>query len=475
MKINEKTILEMGKYNSVDLVDTYMKRIEEIDKNGPSLNSVLELNPDARSIAEALDKERELKGPRSLLHGIPVMIKGNIDTADKMETNAGSLALKGHIADEDAFIVKKLRDAGAVIFGKTNLSEWANFRSTRSSSGWSSVGGQTLNPYDITRSPCGSSSGSAVAVAANLCAVSVGTETDGSIVCPAQTNGIVGIKPTIGLVSRSGIIPIAHNQDTAGPMGRTVADAVSLLDVLVGCDSGDEVTEKYKWKGERNYSQYLDKDALKGARIGVARDFSGFHEKVDSVLEEAISLLKKGGAIIIDPVAIETKDKYDDEEFEVLLYEFKEDLNKYLSRANGKIKSLKELIEFNLRKKSLVMPYFEQEILVKAEAKGSLTDSVYIEALKKCREFSREKGIDQVLIKHSLKAIIAPTGGPAWKIDLVNGDHFGGGGSSQAPAVSGYPNITVPAGFISGLPIGLSFIGTAFSEPDLIGITYGFL
>jgi len=478
--MNEMTVMEMqklmtsGELSSVKLLRYYLKKIEEIDRNGSQLNSVLELNPDALHIAEILDKERAEKGVRSIMHGIPVLLKGNIDTADKMETNAGSLALKGHIAGKDAFIVSQLRDAGAVILGKTNLSEWANFRSTRSSSGWSSVGGQTKNPYITDRSPCGSSSGSAVAVSANLCAVAVGTETDGSVVCPSHINGIVGIKPTLGLVSRSGIIPIAHSQDTAGPMGRTVTDAVALLQSLTGYDADDGITESCKSHKQIDYLQFLNKDALKGVRIGVPKGFTGFHEKVDEVMEQAIAHMKKQGAIIVDSIEIETKGKYDDEEFEVLLYEFKEDLNKYLSNTDGSVKSLKEVIEFNKREKDKTMPFFQQELLEKAQAKGPLTEKKYLKALKKCRILSRDKGIDLILKKNNLKALIAPTGGPAWKIDLINGDHFGGGSSSQASAVSGYPNITVPAGFVSGLPIGISFIGAAFSEPDLIGYAYAF-
>lgn len=479
---NEMTVLELqnkmenGELTSLQLVEYYLQRIDSIDKSGPELSSVLQLNPDAMDIARSLDDERKKSGKRSVLHGIPVLIKGNINTADKMETNAGSAALEGHIAEEDAFIVIKLREAGAVILGKSNLSEWANFRSTRSSSGWSSLGGQTRNPYITDRSPCGSSSGSAVAVSANLCAVAVGTETDGSIICPSQMNGIVGIKPSLGLVSRSGIIPISHNQDTAGPMGRTVSDAAALLDVLVSCDPDDEIdgiAEIPENSKNADYISSLDKNALKGARIGVARKYFGFHEKVDEIMEKAISLLKESGAVIVDSAEIETKDKYDDAEFEVLLYDFKNDLNRYLAASDGKVKNLEELIAYNKREKDRIMPWFQQEILEKAQAKGPLTEQAYIDALKKCRESSREKGIDLTLKKHNLTALIAPSGGPAWKIDLINGDHFGGG-SSQSAAVSGYPSITVPAGFVSDLPVGITFMGGNFSEPDLIGLAYAF-
>ena len=465
---NEMTVLQMrerldsGEMTSIELVEFYFNRIEVLDKTGPQLNSVLELNPDVLDIAKEMDEELNSNKTRSLLHGIPVLIKGNIDTADKMESNAGSVALSGHFAENDAQIVKYLREAGAVILGKANLSKWANFRSSRSSSGWSSLGGQTKNPYDETRSPCGSSSGSAVAVSANLCAVAVGTETDGSIVCPSHMNGIVGIKPTVGLVSQQGIIPISHSQDTAGPMARTVTDAAILLDILSG-------TKIYS----ADFLQNLNKDSLNGMRIGVARDYLGFHEEVDKIMEQSIELLKKNGAVIIDPVHIETKDKYNDEEFEVLLYEFKEGLNNYLSTTDGKVQSLKELIDYNKDNAERIMPYFKQEILEEAETKGSLSESEYINALKKCRELSREKGIDKTLKDNKLDLLIAPTGGPAWKIDLINGDHYGGG-SSQSAAVSGYPNITIPAGFVHGLPVGISFMGPANSEKRLISLAYAF-
>ncbi len=479
INFNEMTILNLqklmdgGELTSADLVEYYLGRIQIFDRSGPLLNSVLQLNPDALSIAENMDSERKIQGRISLLHGIPILIKGNIDTADGMETNAGSLALKGHFADRDAFIVSRLRKAGAVILGKTNLSEWANFRSSRSSSGWSSVGGQTKNPYSPDRSPCGSSSGSAVSVSANLCSIAVGTETNGSIICPSHTNGIVGIKPSLGLVSRTGIIPISHNQDTAGPMGRTVSDAAALLDVLTAYDPEDEITEYCRSKNKISYLENLDRNALNNVRIGVARNYFGFHDRVDEIMEEAIDLLKKAGAVIIDPIEIETKDTYNKEEFEVLLYDFKDDLNRYLLKTGGPVKSLEDLITFNESEAGKVMHWFGQDILHKAQDKGALTEDNYLSSLKKCREFSREKGIDLALDKYNLKAIIAPSGGPAWKIDLINGDHYGGG-SSQPAAVSGYPNITVPAGFLSGLPVGISFMGGNFSEHDLIGFAYAF-
>lgn len=455
--------IKTRKLTARQLCEYYLERIEKLDKNGPELNSVLEINPDALKIAEKLDKKFQSNGLTGPLHGIPILIKANIDTHDKMTTTAGSLALAGSISPDDATIVKKLREAGAVILGKTNLSEWANFRSTRSSSGWSSQGGQTKNPYALDRNPCGSSSGSGVAVSANFCAVAIGTETDGSIVCPSNANGIVGIKPTLGLVSRSGIIPIAHSQDTAGPMARTVADAVILLNVLVGIDLNN------------NYTKFLDKNGLNGKRIGVSRNYFGFHEKVDNLMKDAIAVMKRKGAVIIDPANIETKGKFDKAEYEVLLYEFKAGLNKYLKYSQPKtgVKTLSDLITFNKQHKNKIMPYFEQEIFVMAEKKGPLTDKKYLQALKKCKELAGKKGIDAVMEKHDLDAVIAPTGGPAWKTDLVNGDHFGGG-SSSAAAVAGYPNITIPAGFVHGLPVGISFFGKAFSEPKLIAIAYAY-
>ncbi len=470
-----QTQMKAGKLTAKSLVQHYLQRIKEIDKSGPALNSILELNPDALKIAEALDKERKTKGPRGPLHGIPVVIKANIDTKDKMTTTAGSLALAGSIAPADAFLVEQLRKAGAVILAKANLSEWANFRSMRSSSGWSSQGGQTRNPYWLDRSPCGSSAGSAVAASANLCTLAIGTETDGSVVCPSAMNGVVGIKPTIGLVSRSGIIPISHSQDTAGPMARTVTDAALLLNAITGYDPNDPVTKEGKQKGKTDYTASLDKNGLKGARIGVVRSYFGFHEKVDAVMDKAIADLKAQGAIIIDPAPIETARKFGDAEFEVLLYEFKHDLNKYLQRPGmkAKVKSLEEIIQYNEKHRDKIMPYFEQELMHMAQSKGDLTDPKYLEAKKKAKELSGLKGIDATMDKHKLDALIAPTNGLAWKIDLITGDHFAGG-SSDAAAVSGYPNITVPAGNVFDLPIGLSFFGRAFSEPTLLKLAYAY-
>ena len=480
-ELDELTISELqnglnsGKFTSRSLVQKYLERIDDIDKDGPRLNSVIELNPDAVSIAEALDRERKAKGARGPLHGIPILIKDNIDTADRMMTTAGSLALVGSRPAQDAWVAKKLRDAGAVILGKTNLSEWANFRSTKSSSGWSARGGQTRNPYSTDRNPCGSSSGSGVAPAANLCAAAIGTETDGSVVCPSSANSLVGIKPTVGLVGRSGIIPISHSQDTAGPMARTVTDAAILLGALTGIDPRDAITRQ-SWEAARNnYRQSLDPAGLKGARIGVARKYFGFNDRVDKVMTEQIAVIKNLGAVVIDPADIPTSGKFDDSELEVLLYEFKADLNKYLKQlgSSSQVHSLKEVIEFNEKNKDREMPYFGQDLFLKAEAKGPLTEKKYVQALAKNRLLSRAQGIDFILRKHRLDALIAPTGGPAWPTDWINGDHFSGGYSS-ASAVAGYPHITVPAGFVFGLPVGISFFGAAWSEAQLIKYAYAF-
>jgi amidase len=467
--------LQRGRLSARSLTEKYLERIEEVDRRGPSLNSVIETNPDALSIAEALDRERKAGRVRGPLHGIPVLIKDNIDTADRMSTTAGSLALVGAKPARDAFIAQRLRDAGAVILGKTNLSEWANFRSTHSSSGWSGRGGQTRNPYVLDRNPCGSSSGSGAAVAANLCAVAVGTETDGSIVCPSSANSVVGIKPTLGLVSRSGIIPIAHSQDTAGPMARTVADAAILLGALAGVDNNDPVTRESRAHLLNDYTKFLDANGMRGARLGIARKFYGFNDRVDKLMQEAIDALKRLGAVVVDPADLPTHGKYDDSEFEVLLYEFKADLNAYLKRpgASAPVRSLKEIIDFNDRHRDQEMPYFGQEIFLKAEAKGPLTAKAYRAALAKNHLLSRTQGIDALMNKHRLDAIVAPTGGPPWTTDLINGDHFSGGSSTPA-AVAGYPNINVPAGFIYGLPVGLSFFGRAYSEPLLIKLAYAF-
>jgi amidase len=480
-ELDETTITQLqeaistGRLTARSITEKYLARIDEIDKQGPAVNSVIEVNPDAVAIAESLDQERLARGPRGPLHGVPILIKDNIDTADRMSTTAGSLALAGSHATRDSFVAEKLRRAGAVILGKTNLSEWANFRSTHSTSGWSGRGGQTRNPYALDRNPCGSSSGSGAAVAANLCAAAIGTETDGSIVCPSSANSIVGIKPTLGLVSRAGIIPIAHSQDTAGPMTRTVADAAILLGALVGADPRDAATRNSAGHAHTDYTKFLDPNGLRGARIGVARKFFGFNDKVDRLMSTAIEEMKRAGATIIDPANIPTAGKFDDSEFEVLLYEFKADLNAYLSALGPKatVRSLKEIIDFNERNRDKEMAYFGQEIFIRAEAKGPLTSKPYLAALAKNHQMSRAGGIDAVMSKHRLDAIIGPTGGPPWPTDLLNGDHFTGASSTPA-AVAGYPNINVPAGFIHGLPVGISFFGRAYSEPVLIRLAYAF-
>ncbi|WP_040549412.1 amidase [Pedosphaera parvula] len=464
-----------GKWSAVSLTKKYLTRIQMIDRRGPKLNAVIELNPEALAIASALDKERKSKGPRGPLHGIPVLIKDNIDTHDKMMTTAGSLALAGSIAPKDAFMVQKLREAGAVILGKTNLSEWANFRSSHATSGWSGRGGLTLCPYALDRNPSGSSSGSGVAVAANLCAVAVGTETDGSVLSPASYNGLVGIKPTVGLISRCGIIPIAHSQDTAGPMARTVTDAAILLGCLAGPDNCDAATAESAGKVQTDYTQFLKRDGLRGARIGVARKFFGILDEADKLMEGAIAEMKALGAVIVDPADLPTHGQYGEAETEVLLYEFKNDLNAYLANrgANAPVHSLKEIIEFNERNKAKEMPYFGQDLFLKAEAKGPLTEKAYRDALEKNLRLTREEGIDAVMKKHRLDAIVAPTTGPTQLTDLVWGDRDTGG-STTPPAVAGYPSITVPAGQVAGLPVGISFFGKAWSEPKLIELAFAF-
>ena len=478
-ELSEMTVAELqdslsrGRFTSRSLTEMYLSRIDSIDKHGASINSVIELNPDAQAIADALDRERKDKGSRGPLHGIPVLIKDNIDTADKMHTSAGSLALADNIAARDSFVAERLRAAGAIIIGKTNLSEWANFRSTHSTSGWSGRGGQTDNPYVLDRNPCGSSSGTGAAIAANLAAIGIGSETDGSVVCPSSGNGLVGIKPTVGLIGRSGIIPISHSQDTAGPMCRTVADAATLLSALTGVDPRDAATKGSK--PEADYTKFLDKDGLKGARIGVVRHFFGFNQHVDALMKDAIDAIKQLGATIVDPAEMPTAGKYDDTELEVLLYEFKTDLNKYLADANPNVKSrtLADLIKFNEANRDTEMRYFGQELFEQAEKKGTLASDKYKKALAKNHRLSRTEGIDATLAKHKCDALIAPTGGPVWPTDLANGDHFTGGYSTPS-AVAGYPHITVPAGLVFGLPVGLSFFAGAWSEGKLIQYAYAY-
>ena len=465
-----------GRYTSRQLVEMYLRRIDEVDRSGPALHAVIEVNPDALSIADALDAERKAKGPRGPLHGIPVVIKDNIETADRMLTTAGSLALEGSRPSKDAFLVERLRAAGVVILGKTNLSEWANYRSTHSTSGWSGRGGQTKNPYELDRNPCGSSSGTGAAIAANLAAIGVGTETDGSIVCPSAANGLVGIKPTVGLISRTGVVPISHTQDTAGPMARTVADAALLLGAMTGVDPGDPATKASGAHARAAYTNALDVNALRGARIGVARkQYFGYSAAADRLVEQAIADLRAAGAVIVDPADIPNAAKLDACENDVLLYEFKHDINAYLATRGpaSPVHTLADLIAFDEREKAREMPYFGQELFVQAQKKGPLSSAAYRTALAKCRALSRAQGIDAVLGANHLDAIVAPTGSPAWTTDLVNGDHFTGASSTPA-AVAGFPSITVPAGQAFGLPVGVSFIGTAWSEPRLIGLAYAY-
>jgi amidase len=467
--------MSSGKYTARSIAERYLARIEAIDRQGPAINSVIEINPEALAVADARDKERAAGKVRGPLHGIPILVKDNIDTADKMMTTAGSLALVGWKPPQDAAVVQKLRAAGAVILGKTNLSEWANIRSSHSTSGWSARGGLTRNPYALDRNACGSSSGSGAAVAANLCAAAIGTETDGSIVCPSGANGIVGIKPTVGLTSRTGVIPISHTQDGAGPMARTVRDVAILLGALTGVDRSDRATLASEGKSHTDYTRFLDPAGLRGARIGVARKYFGFNEEVDSHMNSLLDEMKKQGATLVDPADIETFGKFDESELTVLLYELKTDLNVYLSRLgpDAPVHTLKDVIDFNDKNKDREMPYFGQDLFIKAQAKGPLTEKEYLEALEKDQKLARIEGIDALMEKHKLDAIVAPTAGPSCLTDLLNGDHFTGG-SSNAAAVAQYPNINVPAGFIHGMPVGISFFGRAWSEPTLIKLAYAF-
>jgi amidase len=467
--------MRSGRLTSRALTQIYLDRITALDKSGPSVNSIIELNPDALTIADTLDRERKGGRTRGPMHGIPIVIKDNIDTADRMRTSAGSLALAESIARQDATVVRRLREAGAVILGKTNLSEWANFRSTHSTSGWSGRGGLTRNPYALNRNACGSSTGTGVAVAANFAAVGVGTETDGSVVCPSSSSGLVGLKPTVGLVSRSGIIPISHTQDTAGPMARTVTDAAILLGAMASLDSLDSRTAASHGHVQMDYTPFLDANGLKGARIGVTRQSFGFSDAVDKLMTESIEAIRNLGATIVDPANLDLKDGLGDSEFEVLLYEFKADLNAYLANAAANVttRTLADLIKFNEEHRAQEMPFFGQEIFEMAQKKGPLSDAAYKKALTKNYRLSRTEGIDAVMKKHKLDAVIAPTGGPAWTTDLINGDHFTGG-YSTASAVAGYPHITVPAGQVGGLPVGLSFFAGEWSEPVLLKFAYAF-
>jgi len=462
-----------GQYSSRSLAEKYLARIQEIDKAGPMVNSLIELNPEALQIADALDQERRAKGPRGPLHGVPVLIKDNIDTGDRMNTTAGSLALLGSRPANDAFVAAQLRNAGAVILGKTNLSEWANIRCSHSTSGWSGRGGLTRNPYALDRNPCGSSSGTGAAVSANLCVAGVGTETDGSVVCPSSANGLAGLKPTVGLVSRSGIIPISHSQDTAGPMARTVRDVAILLGAMVGADPQDPATADSRGKLFPDYTGFLDPAGLKGARLGVVRKYFGFNDAVDQLMDSLLGEMKRAGAEIVDPADIPTIGKFDDSELTVFYYELKADLAAYLARRGSSVKNLKDVIEFNERNRGREMPYFGQDIFLKSEQKGPLTSKEYLDALAQNHQLARAEGIDFVMDKFKLDALVAPTAGPAWITDLINGDHVAGG-SSSAAAVAGYPNINITAGYLWGLPVGISFFGRAWSEPTLLKMAYSF-
>ena len=465
-----------GRYTSRQLTDLYLQRIDAIDQRGPTLRSVIEVNSEARTIADALDRERQEEGARGPLHGIPIVIKDNIDTGDRMLTTAGSLALDGMPAPADAFVVTRLRAAGVVLLGKTNLSEWANFRSPRSTSGWSARGGLVRNPYALDRNACGSSSGTGAAIAANLAAVGVGTETDGSIVCPSAASALVGIKPTVGLVSRTGIVPISRTQDTAGPMARTVADAAALLTAMAGVDPADAASARSQAYAARDYSESLKAGGLQGARIGVARNkYAGYHPATDTLLDRAIADMKAQGATIVDPADVPTADQLDACEVPILMHEFKVGLDAYLAKrgATARVQSLEELIAFNEREKTRELPHFGQELFAQSQQTKGLTAPAYQKALATCERLSRSEGLDAVMTRDRLDALVAPTGSPAWKTDLVNGDHFLGASSTPA-AVAGYPSITVPAGFVDGLPVGISFIGRAWSEPRLIELAYAY-
>ncbi|HVW16267.1 MAG TPA: amidase [Mucilaginibacter sp.] len=465
--------MQSKEYTSRSITEKYLKRINDIDKAGPKLNAVIELNPDALSIADEMDKERANGKVRGPLHGIPVLIKDNINTGDKMMTTAGALALAGNVVKEDAFIIKKLREAGAVLLGKTNLSEWANFRSTRSTSAWSSRGGQTKCPYILDRNPSGSSAGTGSAVAANLCAIGIGTETDGSIVSPSSVNGLVGIKPTVGLWSRSGIIPISKTQDTAGPMARTVKDAVLLLAACAGVDPKDTYTAASQGKALADYTKLLDTDGLKGKRIGVEKDGLKTNSYMDALFHDAIELMKSKGATIVEVEVYKNIKQAGKDEFTVLLYEFKDGVNNYLKNANCQMKTLADVIEFNKKNEAKAMPFFKQETLELADKKGGLNSKEYLDAVKNTTTITRSV-IDKLLKDNKLDAIAAPTNGPACCIDLVNGDYDNGYSFSGPAAMAGYPHITVPMGFVHGLPVGLSFVSTAYDEAGIIKLGYAY-
>ena len=464
-----------GSLSCESLTRRYLERIDALNRRGPALCAVIETNPRAVELAVALDRERAAQGARGPLHGMPLLIKDNIETSDRMMTTAGSLALEGWYAPEDAPLVARLRAAGAVVLGKSNLSEWANFRSTHSSSGWSARGGQTRNPYALDRTPSGSSSGSAVAVAADLCAAAIGSETDGSIVSPASINGVVGLKPTVGLVSRRGIVPISHSQDTAGPLAKSVRDAAILLGAMCGADAADPASAAVGDRFLGDYRPYLAADGLKGARLGVARKFFAENEPMNAFLDTCLGVLSRAGATLVDPADLPQHGEWEAPELDVLLYEFKADLNAYFARlpANAPVRSLEALIRFNDAHASAELAQFGQELLRRAQAKGDLSEEAYRKARASCLAATRSNGIDAVVAAHRLDAMVTLTSGPAWLIDRVNGDADTGGCSSPA-AIAGYPHITVPAGLHRGLPVGLSFFGTAFSEPTLLRLASGF-
>ena len=471
-----RTAMESGERTARSITQLYLDRIAAIDGQGPELRSVIETNPEALEIADRLDAERQASGPRGPLHGIPVALKDNIDTHDRMTTTAGSLALEGSIPPQDSFIAQRLREAGAIILAKLNMSEWAYFRGERATSGWSARGGQCRMPYALDRNPCGSSSGSGVAASANLSALTIGTETGGSIMCPSSTNGVVGIKPTVGLWSRSGVIPISHSQDTAGPMCRTVRDAAVLLGPVTGVDPRDAATAASEGNFHADYTQFLDAGGLQGARLGIARSFPGFSPEVLALFDEAVAAMAEAGAVLVDPANLPNAAWNDEAPLLVLEYEFKANLNAYLASLgpDAPVKTLAEVIEFNERNADLEMPHFGQQRLIASEARGPLTDQAYLDAVRAIQRGNREDGIDRLMDEHDLDAIVAPTRGPAWKTDHILGDSLGGGSSAGPAAIAGYPDITVPMGFVSGLPAGVSFFGRRWSEPVLLRIAYAY-
>ena len=469
-------LMESGEHTARSITEAYIGRIEALDRQGPELRSMIEINPDALEIADELDAERRAGGVRGPLHGIPVALKDNLDTHDRMTTTAGSLALEGSTPPRDSFVAERLRAAGAILLGKLNMSEWAYFRGERATSGWSARGGQCRNPYALDRNPCGSSSGSGTAASANLCALTVGTETGGSIMCPSSSNGIVGIKPTVGLWSRSGIIPISHSQDTAGPMTRTVRDAAVLLGGAVGVDPRDEATSRSEGNFHTDYAQFCDPAGLEGARIGVARSFTGFDPRVTALFEDAIQAMADGGAVIVDPANLPEAAWNDELPLLLLEYEFKADLNAYLATLGPdiRVKTLADIIEFNEQNAELEMPHFGQERMIASEARGPLTDEAYLNAKQTIQRANREDGIDALMNEHQLDAIVAPTRDLPWVTDHIKGDRLDGGSSAGPAAIAGYPDISVPMGFVSGLPAGVSFFGRAWSEPVLIRIAYAY-